>query len=94
MDQISLFHAKLTHLEEALKIEEKEEQLKKKLEFRKNAAYRDADLAARKEQEKANEERELLHEEGIRKSLLNNMMTESDDTLGPIKKFLANFEGN
>ena len=92
-EQISLFHSKLIHLEEALKIEEKEKQLKKKMIFYKNNDVQDTTVSDLKEQERVNEERELQQEEGIRKSLINNMVKEGDFQLGPVKKVLVNFEG-
>ena len=93
VEQISLFYAKLVHLEEALKIEDKEEQLKKKLEFHKENSLQDSNLANLKEQERADEEKQLQQEEGIRRSLINNMVKDGDSKLNPVKKVLLNLEG-
>ena len=93
VNQISLFHSKLVHLEETLKIEEKEAQLQMKLDFHKKNSIEEANLLAKKQQEQAKQEMELQKEEGHRKSVMQKMLNVSDETMAPIQNFLVNLEG-
>lgn len=80
-------------LEEALRIEEKEAQLQKKLEFHRENAIKEADLRARKEQENAAQLLETQNEERERHDTVTRMVVNSDKSLAPITNVLANFEG-
>ena len=93
VNQISLFHSKLVHLEETLKIEETEAQLKKKLEFHKQNSIREANLLAKNQQEHAEQQIELEKEEGHRKAVMQKMLTINDEKFAPIQNFLVNLEG-
>ena len=93
INQMSLFHSKLVHLEETLKLEDKEAQFRKKLDFQKQKSKEGAILLAKKQQEHANQEVELLKEEGHRKSIMQKMLTVKDDKLAPMQNFLVNLEG-
>lgn len=92
VDQISLLQSKLNHLEEALKIEEKEKEMSERLSTHKLNAAKEAELLSRKQKEKLQEEMQLQEEEGKRKKLMKNFTNDSDSS--PTTKFLANLEGN
>lgn len=93
IDQISLHYAKLNHLEETLKIEEQENKLRDNLKLLEMKSKKEAEMVARKEQEKAAELIELQKEEGDRRNLVKKMMTKSDSALSPITNVIVNFEG-
>lgn len=94
IDQVSLLHTKLNHLEETLKIEEQEKKLRDKLESHRADSAKEAEVLARKEQENASEEIKLQEEEGLRKKLVKKMVAESGSDLAPVTKVLLNLEGN
>lgn len=91
--QVSLLHSKLAHLEETMKIEEKECRLKEKIAFLKSNSIREAKLKAKKDQENAQNEIRLQQEEQSRHDLVIEMVEKSDNSLSPITKVLVNFEG-
>ena len=94
IDQVTLLRSKLNHLEETLKIEEQEKQWKQKLDTQLiESSRREAEVLARKEQERASEEILLQEEEGARKKLLNKMVSDADRSLEPVTKLLVNLEG-
>ena len=84
----------MVHLEETLKLEEQEEQLSKKIEFHQAHTIKEAEVVHRKEEENAAEMQELILEEGARRTIVKNMLKQSDDSLNPIKDVLVNLEGS
>ena len=93
MNQISLIHKKIVHLEETLKLEEEEDRLNQKLDFHHSNSSKEADLLARKEDENTAEQQELLLEEGARRVIVSKMIKEGDGSLSQIKEVLVHFEG-
>ena len=93
MNQISLIHKKLVHLEETLKLEEEENLLNQKIEFHQTHSNEQAALLAKKQEERTAEQQELLLEEGARRALVNKVVKQSDATLSPVKDVLVNLEG-
>lgn len=81
------------HLEETLKIEEEEDQLNKNIEFHRANSVKEAELLARKKEEHNAEQRQLQEEEGARRSLVNHMVKQTDNSLSPMKDVLVNLEG-
>lgn len=94
MNQITLLKKKLVHLEETLKLEEEESQLKDKIDFHQANALKEAELAARKEEENASLQKQLQEEEQDRHCVITNMVNRADDSLSPIKDSLVHFEGS
>lgn len=90
--QISLLNKKLVHLEETLKIEEKEAQMQKNIEFHQKKNAEEAKLKARKEQERLAQEVQLEKEEAETRKVVQKM-SDCDRSLTPITKCLAHFEG-
>ena len=93
IDQISLLHSKLIHLEEALKIEEQEAKLMENLEIHRMKSIQDANFKAQKEKERMVEEINVQKEELERKKLVKKMVVESDKALVPITNVVVNLEG-
>ena len=91
--QMSLLNKKLVHLEETLKIEEEGKLLKKKIEFHQANSAKEAQLAARKKDEQNAQLRQIEEEEGTRRSVMNRMVMQTDNSLSPIKDVLLHFEG-
>lgn len=83
----------MNHLEETLKIEEKEKHMNDKLTSHKVNAAKEADLLSTKEKEKVTEQIHLQEEEGARKKLLKKMISDSNNSLSPITNVVVNLEG-
>ena len=80
-------------MEEALRIEENQNQLGQKLAFHIANARNEAKLLERKKEEELAENLELEREEQVTHNLVAKMVIDSDDSLSPITKLLGNFEG-
>lgn len=93
MNQISLIHKKILHLEETLKLEDMEGQLKQKIDFHHRQSIQEAEIVARKKDENAAAQQQLLLEEGERRTAIKKMMNQSDSSLAPVKEVLVNLEG-
>ena len=94
ISQITLLQKKLVHLEETLKLDEQGKLLKKKIEFHKENSAKEAKLLERKKEEHIAQQRQLQEEEGTRRSIMNCMVNQTDNSLSPIKDVLVHFEGN
>lgn len=93
MNQITLLNRKLIHLEETVKLEDEEGQLKEKINFHQANSLKEAALAARKAEENSLLQDELNEEEAGRNAVLTNMVNNKDDSLSAIKDVLVHFEG-
>lgn len=94
LNQITLLNKKLLHLEETLKLEEEEGQLKQKIDFHQANSLKEAEIAARKEEETSLLQKELQEEEAGRHAVFTTMENSKDDSLSPIKDVLVHLEGN
>ena len=74
-----------------MKIEDQEAKLMQNIQFHRDNANKEAELTARKEEEKAAEEISLQKEETERRALVKKMSNSSD--VSSIKNVLVNFEG-
>ena len=93
INQISLLHKKIMHLEETLKIEEEENQLQNKIEFHHANSVKEADIIVRKKAEHNTQQRQLLEEEGARRCIVKKMVNSTSSSLAPITDVLVHFEG-
>lgn len=93
MEQISILQTKILHLQETLKLEEQESKIYEKLEIQKQNSIREAELVARKEQERAKEQVQLEVEESATNKIVKKMVTDSEKNLSPITNAISHFEG-
>ena len=94
LDQIALVHRKIAHLEETLKIEEKEKEMENMRLAEEAQEKKEAELRAKKKEEDLALEISIQREENERRNLVQKMVVESDKSFGAITKVLVNFEGN
>lgn len=63
------------------------------MEFHHANATRQTELLARKKDEHAMQQKQIQEEEGARRSIVKNMVKETQHNLSPITDVLVHFEG-